>query len=187
MYHGKEKWQIRKIEEYFHLPNEHFKRFLPIFEYKLSDISALSDERILKMRQTAKLINAVMALKHSRDLSYILKNLGIILTGAEEYFEKQGGKVFFHTILIYLTSTTSPKESDFLQSVKLLKPKLKKNVMTLYEQLIEKGKKEGFEETIEKATVRMIRKGFSNELIVEVLDVTEEYVNEIRAKLDAKP
>jgi len=109
------------------------------------------------------------------------------LTGAEEYFEKQGGKVFFHTILIYLTNTTSPKESDFLQSVKHLKPKLKKNVMTLYEQLIEKGKKEGQLETVYHATVQMIRKGSSNEFIVEVLGVTEEYVNEIRAKLDAKP
>ena len=162
VYHGKDNWEMRKIDDYFYIPNEHFRKFLPIFDYVLTDLSAISDDRISQIRQNAKLFNALMALKHSRNLKFVLENLSLILAQAEDYLENQGGQNFFHTIIVYLTSTTSPNKKDFLKSVNQLRPKLKKNVMTLYEQLIQEGKIEGKIETIHQATIRMIEKGIDD-------------------------
>ncbi len=64
--------------------------------------------------------------------------------------------------------------------------------MTLYEQLIQEGKVEGREEgreegtqqTKRQATIRLIQKGATNEFIIEVLDVTDEFVQAIRVGLE---
>ena len=59
--------------------------------------------------------------------------------------------------------------------------------MTLYEQLIQEGKIEGREEgtleTKRQATIRLIQKGATNDFIIEVLEVTDEFVHAIRDEL----
>ncbi len=192
VYHGEDKWKRRQLEEYFYLPNKHFSKYLPIFDYELTDLSKLSDERILNIRQTAKLLNAVMALKHGRDLTYVSANLRLILTGADKYLKTQVGKNFFHTIFVYLLITNDSQKGDFLKSVQQLQPFIKENVMTLYEQLIQEGKiegreegrEEGTQETKRQATIRLIQKGVANDFIIEVLEVTDEFVQAIRVELD---
>lgn len=187
VYHGKKEWEMRKIEDFFYVPNKHFRKFLPIFDYILTDLSVTSDDRIKQIRQNAKLFNALMALKHSRDLKFILENLALILANAEEYLENKEGQNFFHTIIVYLTTTTSPNKKDFLKSVNQLKPKLKKNVMTLYEQLIQEGrqqgKAEGKVETLHQATTRLIQKGADDAFIMEILDVTADFIQLIRSEI----
>ncbi len=183
VYHGKEEWKLRKMEDYFYLPNKHFKQFLPIFDYILTDLSAISDARISQIRQNVKLFNTLMALKHSRNLRFVLDNLEIILANAEEYLEKQGGLNFFRTVIVYLSSTTNPKKSEFLKSVRQLNPKLKKNIMTLYEQFVQEGIQKGKIETLRQTTIRMIKKGANNEFIMDILDVNEDFINRIRRDL----
>ena len=64
--------------------------------------------------------------------------------------------------------------------------------MTLYEQLIQEGKiegreegrEEGTQETKRQATIRLIQKGVANDFIIEVLEVTDEFVQAIRVELD---
>ena len=81
--------------------------------------------------------------------------------------------------------------------------------MTLYEQLIQEGKqageqvgfhkgeqvgfhkgekigeKKGSLKTKHQATIRLIQKGMTNEFIIEVLDVTDEFVQAIRVELES--
>jgi len=158
-------------------------------------------------------------------LEYVLANLSLIWAGADTYLRTQVGKNFFHTIFVYLTITMDAQKGDFLKAVKQLKPFLKENVMTLYEQLIQEGKqageqvgfhkgeqvgfhkgeqvgfhkgeqvgfhkgekigeKKGSLKTKRQATIRLIQKGATNEFIIEVLDVTDEFVQAIRVELES--
>ena len=75
-----------------------------------------------------------------------------------------------------------------MKPVQQLQPFIKENVMTLYEQLIQEGKIEGREEatlkTKRQATIRLIQKGATNDFIIEVLEVTDKFVQAIRLELD---
>ena len=53
IYHGKERWKKKEMVDFFLLPNEYFKRFLPIFDYILVDLSDYSEEEILAMHINA--------------------------------------------------------------------------------------------------------------------------------------
>jgi predicted transposase/invertase (TIGR01784 family) len=46
LYHGKEAWKVRRFREYFEGIDEVFYRFIPEFEYLLTDISCYSNEEI---------------------------------------------------------------------------------------------------------------------------------------------
>ena len=46
LYHGKETWKVRRFSDYFEVADEVFYRFIPEFEYLLTDLSGYSNEDI---------------------------------------------------------------------------------------------------------------------------------------------
>jgi len=56
--------------------------------------------------------------------------------------------------------------------------------MTLYEQLIQEGEKKGKIGVLREATIRMILKGADNKFIMEVLNVSSEFINKIRREIE---
>ena len=48
LYHGKEEWKVRRFSDYFEGIDEIFCRFVPEFEYLLTDLSKYSNEDIKK-------------------------------------------------------------------------------------------------------------------------------------------
>lgn len=60
--------------------------------------------------------------------------------------------------------------------------------MSTYDQILhageKRGEKRGEQKTLRRAAMGMIKERCSNDLISKVLNVTEDYINSIRAELN---
>ena len=75
-YHGKEKWEIRKLCDYFIGIDDYLKTFIPNFEIIFTDITKVSDEQVMKKlfdREANKILFLLM--KHIFDPNYMLEHL----------------------------------------------------------------------------------------------------------------
>ncbi|MCB0582543.1 MAG: Rpn family recombination-promoting nuclease/putative transposase, partial [Phaeodactylibacter sp.] len=83
-YHGKKKWEKKPFEEYFIPLDESLRKYIPGFEYHLTDLSDFSDEEI-SMLKTGFLANALLILKHAWDKEYFQKNAVLVFSRIDIY------------------------------------------------------------------------------------------------------
>ncbi len=60
LYHGQRKWHYKPFNKYFKLPNEKLTKYIPNFDYHLSDLSNYSDENLLQLK-AGFLINTLLS------------------------------------------------------------------------------------------------------------------------------
>ena len=83
VYHGVEKWEVRPFsDEFSGLPPE-FLRFLPVFDYHLTNISEMSDEMIAAKEELGALRSLFLAFKYAHDQLQLEQNFGQILIFAD--------------------------------------------------------------------------------------------------------
>jgi len=61
---------------------------------------------------------------------------------------------------------------------------VKAEAMSILDAYEARGETRGFNEKTRQASINMIHKGFDNLAICEVLEVSEDYVQELRAQLE---
>jgi len=49
IYHGDKGWKKRTFSDFFHLPDERLKQYLPSFDYELIDLTTISDEYLMNI------------------------------------------------------------------------------------------------------------------------------------------
>jgi len=74
LYHGEEKWYQRSFHEYFKNTDETLRLFIPQFDYLLTNLTALSDERIRHFRSAFLRVTALL-LKHRKEEDYLRTHL----------------------------------------------------------------------------------------------------------------
>ena len=175
-YHGKKEWNIGlKLSDIVEISNEVFIRYVPNFEYVLTDISRYNDEEI---DGDVKLMLGLQLLKHIFDnpekILSLLPKLGELL---KETIATESGISFLITFLSYLFTTEVSSEVVEEVFKETLSEKGEEILMSTYQKILEKGKKEGMEkgrrEGIEEGIEKGIEKGLledSREMVLEALD-----------------
>ena len=75
-YHGKEKWKIRRFEEYFDGIDDYLKAYIPDFNFIFTDIGKVPDDMIINTlfdRVANKIL--FLLLKHVTESEYLNKHL----------------------------------------------------------------------------------------------------------------
>ncbi len=159
IYHGKGKWKKKGLDDFFSLPNEYFRQFLPIFDYILVDLSEYSEEEILGMHINAMVVNMAMALKFGRNNEYLIRHFDRIVHRSLEYVDYQLGKNFLEVTFVYLISINQISDKNWDTMIEKLPKPVKSKAMTMYDRLIKKGIRKGEEIGIRKGEEIGIRKG----------------------------
>ncbi|MCC6289400.1 MAG: Rpn family recombination-promoting nuclease/putative transposase [Chitinophagaceae bacterium] len=186
LYHGKGKWQYRKLSDLFEDMEEYWKQYLPDFEYVYNNLGMLSDTDVEKLNN--KFLKAsFLALKHSFEKEWLGRNaVNLLLLAAT------GPKALQQGFIIYLYTRGDLKEENVLNS---LPEPIKKTIMSTLDIYIEKGRKKGIEEGIEKGIEKKSREFIQNLLtagkfsvseIAAFAGVTEPFVKKVRASLKKK-
>lgn len=150
LYHGKGKWQYRRLSDLFEGIEERWKQYLPDFEYVYNNLGMLSDTEVEKLNN--KFLRAsFLALKHSFEKDWLGHHAVNLLILAAS-----GPKTLQKGFIIYLYSRGDLKEKNVLNS---LPEPIKKTVMSTLDIYIEKGRKKGIEEGMEKGRKEGIEKG----------------------------
>ena len=117
----------------------------------------------------------MLTLKHYFQKNWLEINAQRILVLSEN-----APKNLQENLIIYLFDNSKLMGDKVLEILETLPLIIKETVMSTLDIFIEKGKKEGVDQTLHKNTLNMLLKGFSIDIICEVLEVTPEYVIKIR-------
>lgn len=144
LYHGKEPWKVRRFSDYFGGTDEIFCRFVPEFEYLLTDLSKYSNEEIKQeIFQKVSLEIALLIMRNILNEKELEKNLKDFLEIGRQYFEEEEGLKFLESVIRYLYSSTEIEVGKVVNIIKEISEKGGEMGTTTAAKLIEKGKIEG--------------------------------------------
>ncbi|MCF6147393.1 MAG: Rpn family recombination-promoting nuclease/putative transposase [Candidatus Kuenenia sp.] len=147
LYHGQEKWKHRRFSEYFACIDEALYRFIPEFEYLLTDLSNYSNEEIKDSAfRRVSLQIAMLLMRNIYDEKYLEDKLKGFFEIGRQYFEEEEGLRFLESVIRYLYNASDIAEERVIDTLKEISEEGGKLSMTIAARLIEKGKMAGREE-----------------------------------------
>ena len=189
VYHNKEgrAWKSKPFLDYFQNIEDELKRFVPQFDYHLTDVTKLNVEDIVAM-QVRLLTNALLTLRYGSDVDWVIKHIKTLFSGA--YDENNEYQInFFTTQFVYLIKNNELSDRNINKILENIPNNLE---MTGYDRLIQRGRQEGIQEGSIKtasakdkafATSLIVSTEFSDSKIADLVGVTEDYVLQLRTAL----
>jgi hypothetical protein len=120
---------------------------------------------------------ALIAMKHFYKQGYLLKQMQFLLLSATD----EHGNLY-KPLLVYLFDKLPDQLDAIHEAMGDLPPPVKSEAMSI----LDAYEARGISEKTRQACINMIRKGFDNPMICEVLEVSEEYVDEVRERLEGE-
>lgn len=183
LYHGADKWVYHTLGDLFKDLEPEWRKYLPDFDYIYNNLSEVPDEQINAL-DNVLLQASLLALKHAFDPGWLAQNavrLFILYDGAS-------GNLI-RGFALYLSRQGQFDKAKIKEIMEAIPPAAKKTTTTIADYFQEqgylKGREEAFAEKNRIAALKMIRKGYADAEICEVLEVTAEYVTRIRAEISA--
>ena len=118
VYHGKDKWKKRTFSDYFDLPDEQLKQYLPTFNYELIDLRQISDDLIIQQSVGHYLKSTFLVFKHKNEKEFIEQFTEEIFIFVNEELNLEQKMFFFRNLLTYIFSAFSFKKDEFKNLVK---------------------------------------------------------------------
>jgi predicted transposase/invertase (TIGR01784 family) len=129
IYHGEGEWKVRQIADYFKGIDETLRKFVPSFDYCVTNVSSYSDNELINM-ELGKLLNVFLALIHIRDTKYILENFKTLFIFAEQYLPDKGN--FLQMLFVYLFRNVELNDEHWEQVLNTFDTPLKDFSMSAY-------------------------------------------------------
>lgn len=156
--------------------------------FSLFDLSSKNDEELQQAKWSA-LPNIILKHIRDRDITKVLEKTLELSIG---YCLEHDGKLFIQNMLKCVIEYTNIPDSDaFRDQIQKASPEAGAEIMTIYEQLINKGIDQGINQGVNKGMlearhhiiVNLIKDGRDNQYIAKIADTSIEEVKAIRAKL----
>ena len=183
--HANRKWKVKPFWEYFDLPSKDFIKFIPNFEYHLTDLFEETDESIEEMA-AGMLVSTFLLFKHRGDEEYLKIACEKVFVYWKAYKETETGRMFTHAISKYI-HTNFPIEKEGLNEIIERVPEpLKNEIMMLKERLLLEGKIEGKIEGKMSKELEFILQlikvspNFSDDYIAALVGTTTKRVADLR-------
>ncbi|WP_257668551.1 Rpn family recombination-promoting nuclease/putative transposase [Parapedobacter tibetensis] len=185
-YHGRDKWEYRTLEQLFDDSAEDLFDFIPNFEYVYHNLRVMPEERIQAMGNRY-LAGSLLMLKYAFDKRRLKGKLPEILAiGLSKGSDDQQV-----ALLVYSFELVNYTEEQIKEVVNELPSNIKDKVMSTYDLLIEKGRKEGIEKGAEQKSYEVISNllatgKFTISEIANFATVSEDFVKKVCAELKKK-
>ena len=152
LYHGQEKWKHRRFPEYFAGIDEILYRFIPAFEYLLTDLSSYSNEEIKeRVFGRASIQIAMLLMRNIFNERELDKKLKDFIEIGRQYYEEDEGLRFLESVIRYLYNAPEIEVERVINTIQEISEEGGKLSMTIAAKLIEKGKLEGKSEGLREA------------------------------------
>lgn len=176
VYHGEDKWNIgvrfkEMIEGIDDLP-EKVKKYIPNYEYLLYDLSIYGDEKIkgeVKLRIFLEMLRAIF----NKDFDEFMQTFERSIEALEKLESQEKGIDYFETLVKYIMNARNDINiEDVYKSVKRISLERSEEIMTIAEQLIEKGIEKGIIEGKRKTAKNLLSLGLPVEQIAKVTELS---------------
>jgi predicted transposase/invertase (TIGR01784 family) len=152
VYHGRTPWRIEANFSALYIGLDELRRYWPVFEFQLTDLSSYSDEQL---RGNVTLKATTLLLKHIAD-PRLRTQIPRFVSFLSDLMNQETGLEYLQTFLRYMTSASeSITEIEVRQMVDSILSTRGSAIMATIaqkwlEQGIEKGREEGLEQGIEQ-------------------------------------
>jgi hypothetical protein len=180
LYHGLQKWNKRSLLEEFPLLPTDLHKFVAALDYFVIDLTAMSDEEILKLQQSP-LVNMLLIIKHHKEPAYLSKELDKIFIYNEIYQSTEPGRAFLWELLVYYFKTSQLSGLKDKSIIHKLPQIMQTTALSTWDNLILEGKAE--EQT--RITRHFILRfpTWTDQEIADSHAVSVEFVKNIRKQL----
>ncbi len=188
-YQGSKEWKVPAIYERFVEYPKSILEYIPTINHMFIGLNTLSTSDIIKIKN-GLMAAAVLAQKRRHDPIALVEDLQRIF---ELFPNDYGEGNFFEILLVYIVNVSEIEEKTLSKAIELIPDPLKNNIMTTYQKLIERGKREGREEGKKEgreegreegmgmSELKFILNGFDNGIDVKLLsNITNKPEEEIR-------
>ncbi len=141
-YQGKEKWHVPQLGKLFPGLPSTLGEYIPTLRHIFIALNTLSDEAILNLKISA-LAAALLTQKRRFDPFTLAEELKKIFSLLAQSREDRNFIIMFG---VYIISVAKTPPSMIIDAMEDISTDIKNDSMTTYDQLIEKGKKEGIKE-----------------------------------------
>ncbi len=192
VYHNKDKWNVKRtlgemIPNFKDLP-DNLKKYIPDFEYMLSDLSNSGDDEDINLDENHSII-----IRTLNKIRYATKDEVIdIFIEAITLFTKTKDKDMVRyyvteSITYILGVREDVNEKELIEIAGKISEESGELIMTAAERLREEGEKRGIEkgkfEKVKEITMTCIIKGYSTNVIMDITSLTENDIEEIRKEM----
>jgi len=158
LYHGRERWKIApELSSVFKGPVGVLSDYVPDFKYLLYDLSRYTDDQI---KGTVMARVTMLLLKHifDRNVADRLPDIFLLL---KKLSEQETGLQYFESLIKYVFSNVEDITTDDIQSIisKTLPEDKGDIIMTLAEQLENKGLQKGLQQGLEQGLEQGLLEG----------------------------
>jgi len=189
VYHGEDKFSYRPIPSLFKNVDEKLMRFIPNFDFLVTDLEQFSEETLLKM-QLGFLLSTFLVFKHKRGWDFVIEHADWLFSYEKKEYDNFLIDRFTKAFFAYIWVVNKVEEEAWEDLKQKLPSNLKDKAMNFYDFIVQKGEKRGEKRAkLEKDKIfvtRLLKKfpEWSDEEIASLVLVKVNFVKEIRESLN---
>jgi len=187
-YHGKHKWDIPALADYFPSVPEEIRKYVPQWSLEMMSIRNLSPDQIQNITNTM-LKTALIIQKGAHKRIFAMEEYARVFNTL--HAENEGN--FFISTMVFIFETGVLQESELSNITKELNNNMRTKTLTIKEELIargmEKGRQEGRQEGMQEGSIQS-RYEFARKLIQrnmpidEICDLTSFTYEEVQTLIE---
>ena len=179
-YHGKKKWDSKSFEKCFGQLDNEIQKFIPKFDYELIDTSTFSDSELKEHFESVELQVGLLIMKNIFDEHKMLEKIRLLSKEINELLQTEEGKHFFDSISVYMLNATKITSDKYKEIMETISTQAEQQFVSTAQRLRYEGIEKGIEKGNRKTAMKMIVKGYSNEIIAELTDLSELEIENLR-------
>jgi len=187
-YHGKKEWQTKPFDAYFNNIDKELQKFIPSFDYELIDTSTYSDKELAEYFESIELQIGLLVMKNIFNEQEIIQKLSFIFNDLNKLLQTEQGKQFFDTIVTYMLNATSIDTNKYLETMRNISQQAEQQFVSTAMKLelqgmekgIERGIEQGLEQGLEQVALKLIKKGYDNQIIIDITNLSVEKIEQLR-------
>ena len=177
-YHGKKDWEYKRLCEYLPGVDVVLRRYIPDFDYLLTDMTKYSDDKIIEIFHNELLKVFLLIVKNIFNEKKLKDNLEKFLNIGKIYYESEKGLDALESLISYLYNCMETVSvDDIVEVIQKISETGGEKSMTVPMKLRNEGKIEGKIEDAKK----MLLKGLDVELILDVTGLSREEILKLSA------
>ncbi len=178
-YHGGQNWKMKSLNELIEGISKDFLDYIPKLKIVFIDLGKFSDKQLIDIGNTF-MSSALLTQKYSHNPQELINKIDLIFGN----LFPDANRNLIGSFFVYFIKIVELPEKEFIELIEKISPPIKNEIMSTYEMIAEKYKKQGIEQGIEKNVLRMYKKQFDISQIADILDISEEKVRDILSKHD---
>jgi predicted transposase/invertase (TIGR01784 family) len=177
IYHGKNEWKRRDLSQYFVEEGEmdsSLIRFLPQFDYLLTDLTTYQDAEIKQIFKLISLQTGLLLMKKIFE-KQLEDDLKVIFEAVNELLKTEKGKRIFQTLLLYLYYGSKIEMEKIMETMSKISLEAQEETLSLGQRLELKGRVE--------LISTMLQNGLKPEEVAKYTGISLESIEKIQQKI----